>query len=67
MPKCLPLEGKVHGEAVTDEVPSTRALNDLPPHQSPAATASPQGEAFGVSYLPNTLFSCHFPDRYRPI
>ncbi len=46
-PESLPLEGKVaFAKQMTDEVASTRARNIPPPHQSPAATASPRGEAF---------------------
>ena len=43
--QSLPLEGKVsRPEAVTDEVESNAAA-EATPHQSPSATASPQGEA----------------------
>ena len=44
-PPCLPLEGKVLSVSEADEVEKKRRLRTATPHQPPAATASPQGEA----------------------
>ena len=51
-----PMRGRWHGEAVTDEVGALASGRHGPPHQSPAATASPhRGSPWGAQ-IPSLPF-----------
>ena len=46
------MRGRCHGEAVTDEVGALAFTRRCPPHQSPAATASPHRGSLGSAVHP---------------